>query len=104
MRILVVVITASDPRAAKRVPAASRRVAALVAQRASQQAARMLEDEGKGRGAKDALEQISSSEIGLISRFLEAKVRYSNSESDELSYNDYVILFLQAWFRARPWP
>lgn len=102
-RVLIVLSTMQDGLAAGhggRVPAASRRAAA-----ASAHAAHAATSRRGGRRAGvpvPAADVLSSTEAGLISRFLEAKLRLAAYGLPEMDFYTWVLVRLQAWARMLP--
>ena len=57
--------------------------------------------EGGSAPAEDG--QLDESEVGLISRYLEAKMRRSEEGALTLTFNEWMLHRLQAWGRMLPW-
>lgn len=77
-----------------RVPMACRRATSVLS---AWRASRPPRDPAAG-GARGA----QSTELSLVARFLESKVRLGPSAGD-IEFNDWILLRLQAWARMVPW-
>ena len=77
-----------------RVPAACRKTAtAMVVRRTNRKPAVAAAGAAAAAGGR-----AQSTELSLVARFLEAKVRRGGG-GDDISFNDYILLRLQAWAR-----
>lgn len=104
--ILIVLMTAQNPELARRVPQASRRIAASVARRHAEKKRREATAAAAAGSGVGSSPRMGSSEIGLIARFLEYKVCHPEAGSDGedgLTYNEFVLIHVQAWIRGMPW-
>lgn len=93
VRLLVSYATCNEPALRHRAPKACRAAATAAAERLKQRRPRVatLTPGGRhGAGAPPAEDgQLDESEVGLISRYLEAKMRRSE-DALELTFNDWV--------------
>ena len=103
-RLLVAFATSNEPALRHRAPKACRSAAKAAADRLKQKkpaaAAAPAAAAKAESSAADA--QLDDSEIGLISRFLEVRMRRGD-DAAELTFNDFCLLRLQAWGRMMPW-
>eukprot|EP00965_Chrysotila_dentata_P181841 6003108-Pleurochrysis_carterae.AAC.1 len=105
-RVLIVVALANDAVSAARIPEVSRQAAASATKaRERAKMARSTRAANNDTNIEGDLNspRFGASEIGLIARFLEAKITYGSRMADELSYNEFAATFLQSFFRGRPW-
>ena len=100
VRLLVSYATSNEPALRHRAPEACRAAAVAAAERLKQRRPRVPKAaRAEGAGAPPAEEgQLDESEVGLISRYLEAKMRRSE-DALQLTFNDWVLQRLQAWRR-----
>ena len=104
VRLLVSYATSSEPALRHRAPKACRAAAVAAAERLKQRRPRLPKParaEGGSAPAEDG--QLDESEVGLISRYLEAKMRRSEEGALTLTFNEWVLHRLQAWGRMLPW-
>ena len=95
LRLLVA--GAAPTSAQNRVPLACRRAAAAAAARRHGRPALAGSTPTPGAAAGA---HARSTELSLVSRYLEAKMRRGN---DIAAFNDWILLRLQAWARMVPW-
>ena len=119
VRLLVVLATSSSSEKRLRPPAASIRAAAKAAARSTRRrreagrrgdsvsapaAASGVSGVVASLGSAGGGESLGNTELGLISRFLEAKMRAGESSTgEELTFNEWVLSRMQAWCRMLPW-
>ena len=106
VRLLLVLLTASDEDAKCRLPTAARAAGVATARRQAAHRERREKACGgaEGGGEGGASPRISTTEVGLISRFLEAKMAAgADADGNELTFYQFVLLHLQAWARMLPW-
>lgn len=61
---------------------------------------------GRGGSAQepaDADARAESTELSLVARFLETRVRRGGSGAPDMEFNEWILLRLQAWARMVPW-
>ena len=109
VRLLVAFATSNEPSLRHRAPRASRRaaIAAAAMKRRPRKPAAQTPAPAPARASTSTADlgeegRLEDSEIGLISRFLEARMR-SGEGAAELTFNDWVLTRLQAWGRMLPW-
>ena len=106
VRLLVSYATSNEPALRHRAPRACRVAGMAAAERLKQKRPRALatqavaspklRDSGEGGN-------LAEEEIGLISRYLEARMSSRSEEASQLTFNDWVLQRLQAWGRMLPW-
>ena len=86
-----------------RVPKACRRTAAAVT--AFKGAATAKGGGAAGRDVSAANARVQNTELTLVARYMEAKVRRGTSAvgGEELQFNDWILVRLQAFARMVPW-
>ena len=92
VRLLVSYATSSEPALRHRAPKACRAAAVAAAERLKQRRPRVPQParaEGGSAPAEDG--QLDESEVGLISRYLEAKMRRSEEGALTLTFNEWVL-------------
>jgi len=78
-----------------RVPSSCRRTAAAVQARHANRPPKQQAVSGAARGAENT-------ELTLVARYLEAKVRRGPAAVD-IQFNDWILMRMQAWARMVPW-
>ena len=102
VRLLVSYATSNEPALRHRAPKACRAAAVAAAERLKQRRPRVPKPARAEGGVPAEEGQLDESEVGLISRYLESKMRRSE-DALELTFNDWVLQRLQAWGRMLPW-
>lgn len=95
----VAVANAAPTAAQGRVPLACRRAAVAASARS---AGRRKPLAPSSSGAGDPA-RARSTELSLVSRYLEAKMRRGAGGEPLANFNDWILLRLQAWARMVPW-